>query len=142
MPCQVYDDTVYCEEDFIGDTSSRIRCIGKETYAWGFPESALTMPVSLHAVWCLGLLAMHYLATRQSQAPRSQQQKRSGTRLGAIRGSCDLAYAVEEQLGMERAQASNDWELVRDLSALHTRLRYRDGWEFEGNGTRAITISN
>lgn len=64
MACQVYDDTVYCEEDFISDTSSRIQCIGKETYAWGFSESFLTMSVSMHSAWYLSLLVMHHVATR------------------------------------------------------------------------------
>lgn len=142
MPCQVYDDTVYCEEDFINDTSSRIQCIGKETYVWGFSESFLTMSVSMHSAWYLSLLVMHHLATRGFQTPSSQQPKRSGTRSGAIRGSCDLVYVAEEKLGRERAQMSDDWELVQDLSASPTRLRYRDGWESEYNGTRVITTSN
>lgn len=92
-------------------------------------------------VWCLGLLAMHHLATRRSQGLSSQQQKRSGTRLDVIRGSCDLAYAVEETLGREQTQMSNDRELVRDLSALHTRLRYRDGWESGDDGARVTSSS-
>lgn len=142
MPSQVYNDAVYCEEGFTDDTSSRIQCIGKDIDAWGFSESFLTMTVSLHTVWCLSLLAMYHLATRRSQPLSFQPQKRSGTRLGVIRGSCGLAYVVEETLGSERARTSDDWELVRDLSALRTRLRYRDGWEPEDNGARVITASN
>lgn len=66
-------------------------------------------------------------ATRRSQIPSSQQQKRFGARLGAIKGSCDLAHAVEEKLGRERAQTSDNRGLVQDLSASRIRLRYRDG---------------
>lgn len=139
LPCQVYDGGVYCEEDFMSDTSSRIQCKGKDTYAWGFSESFLTMTVSLHTVWCLGLLTMHHLATRRPRVLSSQQQRRSGTRLGVIRGSCDLAYAVEEKLGRERAQMSDDGELVRELSALCTRLRYRHCWESGDDGARVTT---
>lgn len=139
LPCQVYHDAVYCERNFMHDTSSRIQCIGKDIYAWGFSERFLTMTVLLRTVWCLGLLAMHHLATRRPRTLSSQQQRRSGTRLGIIRGSCDLTYAVEEKLGRERAQMSDDGELVRELSALRTRLRYREGWESGDDGARVTT---
>ncbi|OJJ85318.1 uncharacterized protein ASPGLDRAFT_46318 [Aspergillus glaucus CBS 516.65] len=85
------------------------------------------MTVSLHTVWCLGLLTMHHLTMRRPRVLSSQQQRRSGTRLGVIRGSCDLAYAVEEKLGRERAQM------------LRTRLRYRDCWESGDDGARVTT---
>lgn len=139
MPCQVYTGAVYCEEDFIGDTSSHIQCIGKDTYAWGFSESFLTISVSLQMVWCLSLLAMYHLAVRGSRSVISQQQKSYDTRLGAIRGSCDLAYAVEEKLGREQAKTSGDCELDRKLLVLHTRLRYRAGWESGGKVARVTT---
>lgn len=90
MPCQVYN-------------GSHIQCIGKDTYAWRFSESFLTISVLLHTVWCLGLLTMYYLAVRGCRSVISQQQKSYGMRLDAIRGSCGFAYAVEEKLGREQA---------------------------------------
>lgn len=141
MPCQVYNGAVYCEENFISHTSSHIQCMGKDTYAWGFSESFLTISVLLHIVWCLSLLTMYYLTARGCLSVISQQQKSYGMRLGVIRGSCDLAYAVEEKLGREQAQTSDDCKLDQELLVLRTRLRYRAGWESWDKVARVTTNS-